>query len=87
MHVLRTHTLTHTKKVCNSIPLWRTGSVGQNRFPDATSSCSVALPQFSAVFLLGENVPLTPLHLFLVTGCIDLLLSPYLTHARPSLEP
>lgn len=51
---------THTKRVCKFIPLWRTGSVGQIRFPDATSSCSVALPQFSAVFLLGENVPLTP---------------------------
>lgn len=42
MHVLRTHT--HTQRVCKSIPLWRTGSVGQNRFPDATSSCSVAPP-------------------------------------------
>lgn len=50
---------THTKRVCKFIPLWRTVSGGQNCFPDATSSCFVALPQFSAAFLLGENILLT----------------------------
>lgn len=80
---------THTKRVCKFIPLRRTGSVGPNRFPDATSSCFVALSQFSAAFFfVGGKHPPHLLTCFFVTGCIDLLLlPPYLTHARPSLEP
>lgn len=69
MHVL------NKKKDCKFIPLWRSGSVGQNTFPDYYSLLFCSTCSFQQ-FLVGGKVPLTPLHLFLVTGCIDLLLPP-----------
>lgn len=97
MYSKNTHSLKHThtykKKLCKFLSLWRTGSVGF-RFPRCyflpfrSTSLVSAIYFLNLIYLFGGIMPPSlPFHLFLVTGCIDLLLPLYLTHARSSLEP
>lgn len=74
VHVLRTHTLTQrqfaSSFLCGDPVVW------DSDFLPFRSTSLVLSSFFIFYFSLRGNAPLSPLHLFLVTGCIDLLLPP-----------